>query len=128
MNQQEETEKINPFPLDDSYQDKEMKMINPYKYEKIPIRIYGCKHFRLLAGEGRNMIGGISCGGELGTLEEGISKAIATYRQNSKVHMNGTPEDLFMLVYQKSCKNSIERQLGKYNNLERKVSDNHRDK
>ncbi len=109
MNQQEETEKI-----------------KPNKHEKIPIRIYGCKHFRLLAGEGRNIILGISCGGELGTLEEGISKAIATYRQNSKVHMNGMPEDLFMLVYQKSCKNSIEKQLGKYSNLEKKLVDNHK--
>lgn len=140
MNHQrpEEIEEINPFPDDGSYQEnKEVKM------EKIPIKIYGSNHFHLFADAGGEISSGLPCGGGLGTLEEGIGRVMRGCRQNARAYLNflkggiaeqedekkiaeilisqDSLEELFVLVYPKSNKETIEKQLGKHNKLEKKI-------
>lgn len=133
----EDAEKINPFPEDESYQDGESKI------EKIPVQIYGSNHFHLIAKAGKNISAGISCGGDWGSLEEGIERVIRGCKQNARAYLNLLKErfikqkkdrnlaeiianyrnidELFILVYPKANKEKIEGQLGKYSSLEKKI-------
>ena len=139
----------NPFPDDGSYQDRKEKKpeLDSIKYRKIPIRVYGGRRFSLLAET--EEIGNYLPYDENLNLEEGIGKVIKGCRHNAEVHLrlvnegrseptgieglaykilncSGNVFDLFMLVYPKSCGKSIEKQLGRYSNLEKKVIDNHK--
>lgn len=142
-NQKEEDN--NPFPEDGSYQSKEAKVakFSFAEYGKIPLKIYGGRRFNLLADAGEG-IGNYLPYDEKCTLEEGIGMVIRRCIHNAKVHLKlvqekrneptgieglaakivnygGRTEDLFCLVYLKSRKRQIERQLGKYSNLEKRV-------
>ena len=140
----------NPFPGDKSYQNNGNSPAL-IKIEKIPLRIYsGRKHFNLRADAGESLESGIYCGRDLCSLEEGIGRVMRACRQNALSHLRyvserlaeptgeeelagiianyqGSLKDLFYLVYPKSCGKIIEKQLGKYSNLEKKVIDNHKE-
>lgn len=140
----------NPFPDDESYQDRKEVKIMPVtisdKYEKIPIKVYGLNKFYLRVEASEAISCSIPYGG---SLEDGIRRAMRSCRQNARAHLNsvneklaestgeeelaekivnykGNLEDLFVLVYPKSCRKSIEKQLGRYTNLEKKIVDNHK--
>ncbi len=127
-NQDEEEE--NPFPDDGSYQDKnEVKIpeiIAIKKYGKIPIKIYGLNRFHLSVEAGAISCS-IPCIDSPNGLEDGISRAMQICRHRA-ANYKGSLEDLFVLVYSKASKKSIEKQLGKYSNLEKSIVDNHKAK
>lgn len=145
-----EDEDKNPFPEDSTYQDKqEVKPPHLFtfaRYEKIPIKIYGLNKFHLRVEATGNLSCRIPYNG--GSLEDAIGRAMRSCRQNARAHLNivneglGNPtgeeglaeriikhkdnlEDLFMLVYPRSCRKSIEKQLGRYSKIEKEVIDIH---
>lgn len=143
-NKNPEDEDSNPFPANEGYQDGDNN--KHLSGGKIPIQIYGRSIFYLLAEAGQSLAAGVPCNE---SLEEGLGRVMRACRQNARVHLNliieglvkptgedelakkivnykGYLDDLFMLVYPKSCRKSIEKQLGRYGNLEKKVIDKHK--